>query len=264
MTDVTTGHRVRPFSKWLVFLLQVVVVAVVIACWQLTSGHLLPTIAVSKPALVARALYHFLTSQAGWNDTRVTLQEMLIGYVLGVIAGLVLGIGLALNDLLARVVGPLVAAINGVPTITLAPLFILFLGLGIKSKIALAALGVFFVMFYTSFAAYRTVDRGLMDTVHLFGAKRRTIVRSVILPAMSPSLFSALRVGYFFAMGGAIIGEFLAAQNGLGYYINQQAQVLNTPNTYAGMMVLLILSLIGNWLFRGLYRHLFRWYEVRR
>lgn len=256
-----TGRRRRSAEPWLVIGARLLIVLALIGLWQLLSGRVIATYIVSSPGAVASALASYLGSSAGWLDIRTTLTELVIAYFCGEIAGFVVGVVLGTVRVLGKIMEPLIAAANGIPHIALAPLFIIFLGIGIWSKVTIGALIVFFVMFYNTYTGIRGINQELVSLVRLYGARRRTIVRYVLVPGMMPAILSALSAGIPFALIGVIVGEFIAAVNGVGNYIVGASNRFDAAGTYAGIIVLLIIVLLGNLLFRIVRARVLRWQE---
>lgn len=233
----------RPIGEWGI---RLAVIAVALILWQLMSGHLLPTYAVSKPTDVAHTLAHTLTSSSGWSDIETTLEEFLIGFGLGAFAGLALGIGLGTLRATGRILEPLIAAVNGIPKIALAPIFILFFGLGIWSKIAIAALGVGFVMFYNVYLGMRSVPVPLLNVIRMMEARSTHVLRYVIGPSLVQPILAGLKAGGPLAMLGVIAGEFVASFQGVGHELQQASSVLDASGVFSALVVLVIIQLVIN------------------
>lgn len=248
-------------STLLVWGCQLLIVLFLIGVWQLVSGRFLPTYVISSPSAVASALGDYLTSGSGWNDIAETLKEVMLAYLFGEVAGLTIGILLGSVKFLGKVFEPLIAAANGIPHIALAPLFIIFLGIGIWSKVAIGGMICFFVMFYSAFNARRSVDRDLLSLVRLFGAQRSQQLRYVIVPYMAPAILAGLSAGIPFALIGVVVGEFIAAGSGVGNSIIAASDNFNAAGTYAGIIVLLAFVLIANLIFRLIRSRALRWQE---
>jgi NitT/TauT family transport system permease protein len=248
--DLVLSSQVRQTRTWRpnvgIALLRLLVVVILLGIWQLISGHLIPDFAISKPTEVAQSLVTYLGSSGAWADIRITLIELLLGYIFGVLGGIAVGVTLATWRIGARVFEPMITAINGIPKVALAPLFLIMLGLGIWSKVAIASMTVFFVMFYNMYYGVQNLNRNLIQVIVLMGASKLDIFRSVILPGSMPSIIAGLKAGVPFALIGVIVGEFIASDQGVGYYINTQTQQFNAGGTFAGILVLVIITLILN------------------
>jgi NitT/TauT family transport system permease protein len=226
--------------------LRILVIVLALVLWQVTSGPVVPEYAVSKPTEVYDALTAMLGSSTGWNDIRVTAVEVLAGFGLGVAAGTVMGLVLGSFPLLGRVLEPLVAALNGIPKIALAPLFLLFFGIGPWSKITIAMTGVAFVVFYNVYLGLRLRERELVEVVQVMGGRRHHVLGYVTIPTLAAPFFAALKTGGPLAILGVIGGEFIASSEGVGHELFTAAQNLDAAAEFAGLIVLVALTLALN------------------
>jgi NitT/TauT family transport system permease protein len=259
--DRAGGGLSRAVTDWAV---RLVIIAIALVLWQLMSGRVLPTYAVSKPTDVASTLATTLTSRSGWTDIETTLQEFLIGFALGAVTGLALGIVLGTLRSTGRILEPLIAAVNGIPKIALAPIFILFFGLGIWSKIAIAALGVGFVMFYNVFLGMRSVPVPLVNVIRMMDAKPVHVLRYVIGPSLAQPILAGLKAGGPLAMLGVIAGEFVASFQGVGHELQQAASVLDASGVFAALVILVIMQLLINSLLTLFDAAVTRWLGMER
>jgi NitT/TauT family transport system permease protein len=251
----------RSLGEWGI---RLAIIAVALLLWQLMSGHLIPTYAVSKPTDVAQTLGTTLTSSSGWADIETTLEEFLLGFALGVACGLALGIVLGSLPATGRILEPLIAAVNGIPKIALAPIFILFFGLGIWSKVAIAALGVGFVMFYNVFLGMRGVPVPLVNVIRMMGARPTHVLRYVIVPSLAQPILAGLKAGGPLAMLGVIAGEFVASFQGVGHELQQASSVLNASGVFAALVILVIMQLLINGLLSLFDLGVSRWLGLER
>ncbi|WP_406143727.1 ABC transporter permease [Streptomyces sp. NBC_01012] len=226
--------------------LRLLVIVVALVLWQVMSGPVVPEYAVSKPTDVAQALSEMLGSATGWTDIKVTAVEVLAGFGLGVAAGTVMGLVLGSFPLLGRVLEPLVAALNGIPKIALAPLFLLFFGIGSWSKITIAMTGVAFVVFYNIYLGLRLRERELVEVVQVMGGRKHHVLGYVTIPTLAAPFFAALKTGGPLAILGVIGGEFIASSEGVGHELFTAAQNLDAAAEFAGLIVLVALTLALN------------------
>ncbi|MYS44617.1 ABC transporter permease subunit [Streptomyces sp. SID5998] len=238
--------RARLQSTAAVIVLRILVILLALVLWQVMSGPVVPEYAVSKPTDVYDALIDMLGSSTGWNDIEVTAIEVLAGFGLGVAAGTVMGLVLGSFPLLGRVLEPLVAAVNGIPKIALAPLFLLFFGIGQWSKITIAMTGVAFVVFYNIYLGLRLRERELVEVVQVMGGGRHHVLGYVTLPTLAAPFFAALKTGGPLAILGVIGGEFIASSEGVGHELFTAAQNLDAAAEFAGLIVLVALTLALN------------------
>ena len=260
--DVEAGARARalrvPATAW-IMAGRLLIVVVLIAAWQLFSGRIVPAYLISSPSAVADRLVDLFRSGDVWPDVWITTEELVIGYAIGVLGGIVVGVLLGTSRIAAALVEPLLAALNSIPKIALAPLFLLWFGIGLGSKIAIAAMTVFFVMFYNVYMGMGTIPNGLVNTLQIMGAGRQTMVRQLVLPQLTVPILAGLKAGVSFAMIGVVVGEFVAADHGLGYYVRNSTDLFDSPGVYAGIILLMLLVLVGVGLVTLLERRLLRW-----
>ncbi|MFE9853556.1 ABC transporter permease [Streptomyces sp. NPDC005576] len=229
-----------------VIALRILVIAAALVLWQMMSGPVVPEYAVSKPTEVYDALTTMLGSASGWTDIKVTTIEVLAGFGLGVAAGTVMGLVLGSFPLLGRVLEPLVAAVNGIPKIALAPLFLLFFGIGQWSKITIAMTGVAFVVFYNIYLGLRLRERELVEVVQVMGGRKHHVLGYVTIPTLAAPFFAALKTGGPLAILGVIGGEFIASSEGVGHELFTSAQNLDAASEFAGLIILVVLTLSLN------------------
>ncbi|MBT2225266.1 ABC transporter permease [Nonomuraea sp. NEAU-A123] len=262
-TEVSTTPR-RNGDRWrgmgTVVALRIAVIAVTVGLWQGLSGPVLPEYAVSKPTEVAKALWTFLGSSSGWTDIQTTAFEVGVGFGIGVALGTVAGLVLGSFSFAGQVLEPLIAAVNGIPKIALAPLFLLFFGIGVWSKIAIAATGVAFIVFYNLYLGLRLRERELVQIVQVMGGRRHHVLSYVTIPTLASPFFAALKLGGPMTILGVIGGEFIASSNGVGHELFTSATNLDAPAEFAGLIVLVVMTLILNgllsWLDKFALKHL--------
>ncbi|MFD7920986.1 ABC transporter permease [Streptomyces sp. NPDC059740] len=188
-----------------------------------------------------------------------TLYEALLGWVAGVVVGVVLGIALGRVRFLADVMGPYIKVLNALPRIVLAPIFLIWFGLGPASKIASAVVLVFFPVFFNAFQGAREVDRRLIDNARVLGARDRQVTLQVVIPAATSWIFTSLHVSFGFALIGAIVGEYIGATKGIGLLVSASQGTFNSAGVYAAMVILAVVALLAEGLLTFLERRLFRW-----
>jgi sulfonate transport system permease protein len=252
--------RVGGGQRAAVLAAQVMLGAAGLAAWEvLVSARVLDPFFVSRPRDIAQRIGRWIVEGALWGHLAVTLEESLIGLVAGAVLGIGLGFALARSPFLARVLDPYIKMLNAVPRVVLAPLFLLWFGLGIWSKVALAVTLVFFVMFFNTYQGVRDADRVLIDNVRMLGATERQLMRHVLVPSALTWIFSSLQTSLGFAMVGAVVGEYLGATRGLGYVISQAEGTFDTTGVFAGMTVLGVVVVIVSAGVTRLERWLLRW-----
>jgi NitT/TauT family transport system ATP-binding protein len=225
---------------------RVLFLAALLGLWQiLSSTKVLSPLLFSAPSGVFVALYHLLDNQPAfgktiYTDLATTLDEMAIGYVIGAGLGILVGVILARIQWLARVFEPLILAAYSVPKVALAPVFIVLLGIGTVSKVAIVAMELFFIVFFNTFIGVRDVREDFIRQAQINGAGRFSVLRRIVLPGALPSIMTGLKLGVRFAMVGAVIGEFIAASDGLGWFVVNAANNFDSQDLFAGIIVLVI------------------------
>jgi len=194
-----------------------------------------------------------------WHEIWVTMSEAVQGFAVGVVGGIIFGITLGQIPILADVIGPFIKVLNAIPRIVLGTIFIISLGLGTASKVALAAVLVFFVVFFNAFQGVREVDPRLIDNCRVLGASQPQIVREVVVPSALTWIIASLHVAFGFAIIGAIVGEFLGAQQGLGLVIATAMNQFDSDGVFAAMLIIGALALVAEWLIELLERRVLRW-----
>ena len=213
----------------------------------------------SRPSDIAERIGAWVFSGTLWRHLVATLEESMLGLVIGGAVGVTTGFALARSPFAAQVLEPYIMMLNAVPRVVLAPLFLLWFGLGIWSKVALAVTLVFFVMFFSTYQGVREANRVIIDNVRMLGATERQLVQHVLIPSALSWIFSSLQVSLGFAMVGAVVGEYLGATRGLGYVIAQAEGTFDTTGVFAGMFVLSIVVVSASAGVSRLERWLLRW-----
>ncbi|MBV8962391.1 MAG: ABC transporter permease [Hyphomicrobiales bacterium] len=227
--------------------------------WQWASDRLIRSIYISRPTDIARRLYEMFASGEILPHLAVTAEELVLGYLIGVACGVVAGYVLGRAPRLARIFEPYVMAFYGIPKIALAPLFIIWFGIGLWSKVALAATMVFFLVFYNVYIGVRGVDADLVRLTMIMGANERQLTRHVYLPAAAPFVIMGMRMAIPYSVIGVIVGEFTSSIQGLGLFIHEASSTYDPAGVFAGISVLLAFVVVANMLATRLERRLLRW-----
>jgi NitT/TauT family transport system permease protein len=227
--------------------------------WQWAAGRLIKELYVSKPTAIAVRLYELFSSGEIYPHLWTTGQELVFGYVIGVAGGVLGGYALGRSPRLARIFEPYLMAFYGVPKIALAPLFIIWFGIGMGSKIALASIMVFFLVFYNVFAGVRSVDRELVNLTLVMGANQRQLTYHVYLPAAAPYVMLGMRMAIPYSVIGVIVGEFTSSTQGLGLFIHEASATYDPAGVFAGIVLLLGFVMAAGALAGRLERRLLRW-----
>ncbi len=227
--------------------------------WEFATDRWIDPFWFSSPFRIATHLAEIVGQFEVFRDLWVTMTETFLGYFAGAFLGVLVGLVLSRLDTLARVLDPFIVAINGIPRVALAPLFIIWFGIDIKSKIVLASTLVFFITFYNTFAGIRGVEQSFQNVARVMGASERQIFLKVILPAASPWIITGLKMSLPFALIGAIIGEFMAASKGLGFRLQLYTGLFNTTGAIAVLFILMVMMIAFNAILNRIEEHLLRW-----
>jgi NitT/TauT family transport system permease protein len=251
-------------ERIVVNVLRVAVFVVFVGGWEvLTDLKVLDPFFFGQPSRVIVQLRDWMVNgtEAGplWTQVGVTLEEALIGFAIGVVGGIVCGIALGRIPMLSKVFGPYIKVMNSIPRIVLGSIFIVWLGLGLSSKVALAVVLVFFAVFFNAFQGVREVDRNLIANARILGASGRQVTTQVVLPSALTWIIASLHVSFGFALIGAIVGEFLGAQQGLGLLISQAQGTFNPNAVFAAMVIIAVVALAAEGLIALLERTLLSW-----
>lgn len=252
------NHRIR------VHITQAIVLVVIFGGWELGIGNDPQKIILyGHPSGIVNQLVTWTTQGTAlgplWVQVVTTIEEALIGFVIGTVLGIVCGIALGRIHFLAEVFGPFIKVLNSIPRIVLGSVFVLALGLGIESKILLVIVLVFFGVFFNAFQGVREVDRNLIANAAILGASRWQVTRQVVLPSAFTWIIASLHVSFGFALIGAIVGEFLGGQQGLGQLIRSAQGTFNANGVWAGMVIIGAFALIAEFAIGRLERRLLRW-----
>ncbi len=243
---------------------QVAVLIIVFGGWQLlTSLKIVDPFFFGQPTGIVSKLNdwvrHGTSFGSIWLQIWTTMEEAILGFLIGVACGIVVGVLLGQVRFLSEVLSPYIKAVNALPRIVLGALFIIILGLGMTSKIVLAAFLVFFVVFFNAFQGVREVDGNLVNNARILGASRLRVIRDVVIPSAMTWIIASLHVAFGFAVIGAIVGEVLGAQHGLGVLITDSQNNFDANGIFAGMIIIGAIALIAEWLIGLLERRLLAW-----
>jgi NitT/TauT family transport system permease protein len=248
----------------LVYALRLAVLVVTLGGWELAGriGWIDPFF-FSSPSLIVAQIWQWLTEGTSqgplWLQVLVTLEETGLGFLIGGVGGVVAGIVLGRNKLLADVFSLYIKIANSIPRVVLGSVFIIALGLGMASKVALAVVMVFFVVFANAFQGVREADRNLIANAHILGATNRDVTLTVVLPAAMSWILASLHVSFGFALVGAVVGEFLGSKQGIGLLISTAQGAFNAAGVFAAMIVLAVVALGAEFLITQLENKLLKW-----
>jgi len=246
-------------SRSRLFCYRLIFGLVLLAFWELSSGRLIDPFWVSSPSKVFLYLYEVFTDGSIFGHLAITLYETFTGFFIGSIFGIGLGFALGRREVLAEVLDPYVVAFNGIPRIALAPLFIIWFGIGPTSKVILVVSVVFFLTFFNTFAGVKGVDAELKNILRIMGASERQILMKVTLPAIVPWITTGLKISLPYAIVAAVVGEFIAASKGLGYLINYNTSLFSTTGALGGILILALVVVVCNEAISRAESYLLRW-----
>ncbi|GGH96022.1 ABC transporter permease [Arthrobacter liuii] len=243
---------------------QLLLTILVLGAWELLGrAGVIDQFFFPLPSDIFQTVWLWVSSGFVFPHLWVTMQEAILAFLVGAAVGLLLGFILARVRFLERLLDPFLQMFNALPRVVLAPIFLLWFGLGIWSKVAFGFTLVFFIVFFNTLEGVKSVDRVLVDNAKMLGASEKQLLRHVFIPSALTWIFSSLHISVGFAITGAVVGEYLGASGGMGYAIAQAQGVFDTKGVFAGMFILMIAVLIIDLLVNRLERHLLRWRPVR-
>jgi NitT/TauT family transport system permease protein len=248
----------------LVAVLQIGVLVVVLGAWELCSRTgIVDPFFFGMPSGVVEQIRTWITEGTSlgplWVQVLVTLEETLLGFAIGALLGVIFGVALGRNQLLADVFGIYIKIANSIPRVVLGSIFVIALGLGMPSKVALGVVMVFFVVFGNAFQGVREADRNLIANARILGASPRQVTWSVIMPSALGWILASLHVSFGFALVGAVVGEFLGARQGIGLLIATAQGAFNANGVFAAMFILAVVALAAESLITLVENRLLKW-----
>jgi NitT/TauT family transport system permease protein len=250
--------------------LQIFLLVALIGTWELAVRYRwLDPFFFSQPSVFGARAYRWLTESTFllggrtiYHHLLVTMEEMIFGFLFGVVGGVAVGFALGRSQFWSAVFNPYIQVLNALPRLVLAPIFVLLLGIDQRSKIALAFSLVFFIVFFNSYRGVRDVDRNIVNNARMLGASETQLAWHVLLPSAMTWILSSLHTSVGFALVGAVVGEYLAAAQGLGWIISQAQGNFDAAGVYAGMLILCVVVVIVEFAVTRLERRLIRWKDV--
>jgi NitT/TauT family transport system permease protein len=242
-----------------VALFRLLLAAVILVAWQLASGRLVEAIFISSPILVANRLVQLFGSGEIFVHLWATVSAVVQGYVAGALVGISLGFATGRSATLSQTLEPFLMAFYSIPKMALAPLFVIWLGIGPASKIAIVFISVFFLTFFNTYAGVKSINEDYVNLARIMRASRAAVLFKVILPAAMPSIILGLKMGLPYGIIGAFVGEFIASNKGIGYFILYASSVFDSTGVFAGVFTLLALVVAANWGLGALEARLVNW-----
>lgn len=250
--------------KYVVLFWQIAILVAILGLWQLASDlHWIDPFFYSSPYGIGLRLWEWITegTESGslWYHLGVTMEEALIGFVIGSVTGVLVGVALGRNKLASDILSIYIKAINSIPRVVLAPIFVMIMGLGLPSKVALAFIMVFFVVFANAFQGVREADRNMIANARILGASNWQVTRNVILPSAMSWIFASLHISFSFAIIGAIVGEFVGSLAGIGYLISIAKGTYDAAGLYAAIILVMLVTLGAEYVMTLIENRITRW-----
>ncbi len=239
---------------------QLAAFAGVLAVWEAAGrAEMLNPLYLPNPSRIGAALVELFSEGRIWPHLEATFTAALGGLALGIVVGILLGVVAAIVQLIAELLEPVMTVLNAIPRVILAPLFVIWLGIGLASKVALSFVLVAVLIFFTVFTGIRQIDRRLVERVVTLGGDRWALVRHVYLPSVAAWVLGSLKIAVGFAFTGALVGEFVAATRGLGYLLSFAQSTYNAGLMFALIFLILVVVLLIFLVAGRLERYLLRW-----
>lgn len=247
-------------AKYKVTLYQILLFAIAVLVWEgLARARVIDEFFFSRPSAIGLRVLDWLVKGDIYRHLMITLTETVLAFMIGTVLGIGIGLWLALTPTALQILDPYIKAFNALPRVIIAPIFMLWFGLGLVSKVVLGVTLVFFLAFFNTYQGVREVNPILLDNARMLGAVRGQLLRHVYLPSTAGWIISSLRASIGFAVVGAVVGEYMGSAAGLGYVIQQAEGVFDTSGVFAGMTILMVFVLTLDYLVSVLERRLLIW-----
>lgn len=236
------------------------ILVVLVGLWQLlgSTDHQVATLA-STPQLVVQRLGRIAADGSLWSNLLPTLEETLGGLLIGLVIGIVGGFVMARSPVVGAILDPYVVGVNGLPRVALGPFFVVWFGIGIVSKVLLAASIVFVVVLFNIREGTESIDADLVDALRSMRASRWVMTRHLIIPSLTPWLLASVKIGIGLALTGAVVGELVGANQGLGWYITNSLNVVDITGAITALLVMAVLAMVMYYLVLAVERRVLRW-----
>ncbi|WP_144637912.1 ABC transporter permease [Bordetella genomosp. 13] len=239
---------------------QLGLLVLILGVWHFASASPRVAFFFGQPLEVAGRIWNWFVVDADiYRHLWITLTETVLAFIIGTVAGLGAGLWLGLSRKVSAVLDPYITAANSMPRVILAPIFGMWFGLGIWSKVALAVTLVFFIVFFNVYQGVREVSPTLLDNARMLGARRQQLLRHVYLPSATSWVFSSLHTSVGLAFVGAVVGEYLGSASGVGYLILQAEGTLDVNTVFAGIIVLTAFALVLDYIVSVGEKRLMKW-----
>ena len=251
-----------------IYVLRLAFAVLWLGSWELTTRlNWVDPFFVGQPSGIMVRLWTWITEGTAlgplWFQAAVTMEEAVLGFLVGSALGVVLGILLGRIELIAEVLSPFIKGANAIPRVVLGSLFAIMFGLSVWGKASTAVVLVFFVVFFNAFQGVREVDRNLIANARILGANNRRLTTEIIIPSAMSWILASLHISFGLAIVGAVVGELFGATAGLGQLIYNAGHTFDVNGVFAGMFVLAVLALIAEGLITALENRLIKWRPSR-
>lgn len=244
----------------LAFGIRCILIFILLLIWQfIASNNNKIAFYTSYPSDIFLDLLEFAKGGNMWKHIFTTIKEAYLGLLYGTIAGISLGVVFSQFRIFGKIFVPIISVFQSIPQLALAPLYILWFGLGLSSKVILAGLMVFFNVFFSTYNAIKNIDQKLIESATLLGANKLQILWRIVIPISMPWIISGIRIGSNVCVVGAIIGEYIGASSGLGWMVTYASSFFQIKRVMACIFILMVIGLIMSWILEQVEKYLLRW-----
>ena len=244
------------YTRWAI---QVAVIVVLLAFWQLASGNLIPKLYISDPWDVVKRMVTLIRDGVMLPNARATFEQAGLGFILGAVAGVIIGNVMGIIRPVGRVASPFVTFFYTLPRIAIAPLFVIWLGVGFSFKVAFVAFVVVFIFITPTYAGLRDLDQDMINGIRVMGGRRWTVIRLAVLPQQVLWFTTTIKLAFPTAVATDVVAEFVASNKGLGLLMNEAAGILDTTSLLAEVVFISLVVTVVLGLISIFERYWFRW-----
>lgn len=243
-------------------LYSLIFIAVILVIWQYTANkEIINTFHFSSPIEIIKELVTLFKSGEIWPHISVTLGVSLLGLIYGTLLGVIVAFLFGNFNVLSKMLGSILAGLNGIPKLAMGPVFIIWFGIGIKAKIVMSTITVFFPVFFNAYAGFKNTDINLINNLRIMGASKIQLIMKVMLPSSIPWITASLRGGAGLAVMGTIVGEYLGSNRGLGWMVQSAGGVYNITRVFACLAILLFLMYLIDSILKKVEKRVLYWQE---
>lgn len=240
--------------------IRVMLLAAFLVLWEIIAkNNVKVAFYTSYPSEIFRDLLEFIKVGDAWSHIGTTVGEAYLGLLYGIVLGVGFGVLFSQFKIIGKIFVPIISVVQGIPQLTLAPLYILWFGIGFTSKVVLSTLMVFFNVFFSTYNAIKNIDQRLIESATLLGANKKQILWHIVIPSSMPWIMSGVRIGASVCMIGAIIGEYIGASKGLGWMVTYASSFFQIERVMSCIFILILIGLIVSWILEKVESHLLRW-----